>query len=161
MGSEFDEWIYWDFFAITINYYSSHTIFTAEAFLHSAPRSTAACRQSQSHIATNSPSVSKSWCRTTSGAHGKIFLSVWQLRVCWYGALSLTIGRVYRLHLLLTLASAVFLGSESQGTRDHILLSQIWDFPFRRLLRLAGSRWRYSTPPPHGYHAQLTFFVLL
>jgi hypothetical protein len=22
--------------------------------------------------------------------------------------------------------------------------------PFRRLLRLAGSRWRYSTPPPHG-----------
>jgi hypothetical protein len=29
-----------------------------------------------------------------------------------------------------------------------ILLSQIWDFPFRRLLRLAGSRWIYSTPPP-------------
>jgi hypothetical protein len=28
--------------------------------------------------------------------------------------------------------------------------SQIWDFPFRRLLRLAGSRWRYSIPPPHG-----------
>jgi hypothetical protein len=23
--------------------------------------------------------------------------------------------------------------------------------PFRRLLRLAGSRWRYSTPPPHGF----------
>jgi hypothetical protein len=23
-------------------------------------------------------------------------------------------------------------------------------FPFRRLLRLAGIRWRYSTPPPHG-----------
>jgi hypothetical protein len=22
--------------------------------------------------------------------------------------------------------------------------------PFRRLLRLAGLRWRYSTPPPHG-----------
>jgi hypothetical protein len=44
----------------------------------------------------------------------------------------------------------VFLGSESLRTRDHILLSQIWDFPFRRLLRLTGSRWRYSTPPPHG-----------
>jgi hypothetical protein len=42
-----------------------------------------------------------------------------------------------------------FLGSESLGTRDHILLSQIWDFPFRCLLRLAGSRWRYSNPPPH------------
>jgi hypothetical protein len=24
-------------------------------------------------------------------------------------------------------------------------------FPFRRLLRLAGLRWRYSTPPPHVY----------
>jgi hypothetical protein len=23
--------------------------------------------------------------------------------------------------------------------------------PFRRVLRLAGSRWRYSTPPPHGW----------
>jgi hypothetical protein len=23
-------------------------------------------------------------------------------------------------------------------------------FPFRRLLRLAGLRWRYSKPPPHG-----------
>jgi hypothetical protein len=53
------------------------------------------------------------------------------------------------LPLLLALASAVILGSESLGTHDHILLSQIRDFPFRRLLRLAGSRWRYSTPPPH------------
>jgi hypothetical protein len=24
------------------------------------------------------------------------------------------------------------------------------NFPFRRLLRLAGLRWRYSNPPPHG-----------
>jgi hypothetical protein len=53
-------------------------------------------------------------------------------------------------YILLALASAAFLGSESLGTHDNILLSQIWDFPFRRLLRLAGSRWRYSTPPPHG-----------
>jgi hypothetical protein len=48
------------------------------------------------------------------------------------------------------LASAVILGSESRVTRDHILLSQIREFLFRRLLRLAGLRWRYSTPPPHG-----------
>jgi hypothetical protein len=41
-------------------------------------------------------------------------------------------------------------GLSSRGTRDHILLSQIRDFPFRGLLRLAGLRWRYSTPPPHG-----------
>jgi hypothetical protein len=52
--------------------------------------------------------------------------------------------------MLLALASAVILGSESLWTHVHILLSQIRDFPFRRLLRLAGSRWRYSIPPPHG-----------
>jgi hypothetical protein len=28
--------------------------------------------------------------------------------------------------------------------------------PFRRLLRLAGSRWRYSTPPPHGLTSNFT-----
>jgi hypothetical protein len=59
------------------------------------------------------------------------------------------VGRVCLLYMLLVLASAVFLESESLGSHDHILLSQFWDFPFRRLLRLAGSRWRYSTPPPH------------
>jgi hypothetical protein len=76
------------------------------------------------------------------------------------------------------LASAVILGSEYRRTHDHILLSQIRDSPnlqgqvpvfispgtgwpgytpgtefhFRRLLRLAGSRWRYPNPPPRGLH---------
>jgi hypothetical protein len=80
----------------------------------------------------------------------QIFITVWQLRSCFCGESSLTWGRVCLLYMLLALASAVFLGSESLGTRDHILLSQIWDFPFCRLLQLAGSRWRYSAPPPHG-----------
>jgi hypothetical protein len=105
---------------------------------------------SQSHIATDGQPVIKSWCRAPSGAHDQILITVWQLRSCFCGAPSLTRGRVCHLYMLLTLASAAFLRSESLGTRDHILLSQIWDFPFRRLLRLAGSRWRYSTPPPHG-----------
>jgi hypothetical protein len=61
---------------------------------------------------------------------------------------SLMRGRVCCLQLLLALASAVILGSEYRGIRDHMLVSQIGDFPFRRLLRLAGSRWRYSTTPP-------------
>jgi hypothetical protein len=63
---------------------------------------------------------------------------------------SLTRGWVFHLQLLLALASAFILGSESRGTRDNILLSQIRDFPFSRLLQLAGLRWRFSTPPPHG-----------
>jgi hypothetical protein len=73
-----------------------------------------------------------------------------QLRVCWCGTLSLTRERVCRLQLLLVLASKVIFGSESRGTCDHISLSPIRDFPFRRLLRLAGLWWRYSTPPLHG-----------
>jgi hypothetical protein len=108
--------------------------------------------QSQSHITTDSQSVSKSCCRAPSGAHDQIFITIWQLRSCFCWAPSLSRGRVCLFYMLLALASAVFLGSESLGTRDYILLSQIWDFPFCRLLRLAGSRWRYSTPPPHGYH---------
>jgi hypothetical protein len=43
-------------------------------------------------------------------------------------ALSLTRGQFYRLQLLLILASAVILGSESRQIRDHILLYQIRGF---------------------------------
>jgi hypothetical protein len=58
------------------------------------------------------------------------FITVKHLRVCPCGALSLTRGRVCRLQELLVLASAVILGSESRGTCDHILLSQIRDSLF-------------------------------
>jgi hypothetical protein len=45
--------------------------------------------QSQSHIATDDQSISKSWCRSPSGAHDQILITVWQLLSCpWEGALS-------------------------------------------------------------------------
>ena len=86
----------------------------------------------------------------TLETHDQIFF---QLNTCDHSSYvrsSLMRRWVCRLQLNLALASAVILRSESRGTHDHILLSQIRDFPFRRLLRLAGLRWRYSTLPPHG-----------
>jgi hypothetical protein len=116
---------------------------------------------SQSHIATDGQSISKSWCRASFGAHDQIFITVWQLWSCFCGAPSLMRGRVCLLYILLVLASVVFLGSESLRSCDHILLSQIWDFPFRRLLRLAGSRWRYSNPPPHGWYIHVYIYIYM
>jgi hypothetical protein len=55
-----------------------------------------------------------------------------QLNTCGYSPYvtsSLMRGWVCCLQLLLVLASAVTLGSESRGTHDHILLSQILDPP--------------------------------
>jgi hypothetical protein len=52
-----------------------------------------------------------------------------QLRVCYFVAPSLTRGQVCNLLLLLVLASAVPLRSESHGTQDHILLSQFLRSP--------------------------------
>jgi hypothetical protein len=60
-----------------------------------------------------------------SGAYDQIFITVRQLRVCWCGAPSLTRGRVCRLQLLLVLTSAVILGPESRGSRDHIVKAKV------------------------------------
>jgi hypothetical protein len=91
--------------------------------------------------------------------HDQIFITVWELRSCFWVAPSLTRGRVCLLYMLLVLASANFLGSESLGTHDYILLSQIWGFPFRRLLRLARSWWKIrfrlhtGSTPSHSHIA--------
>jgi hypothetical protein len=62
-----------------------------------------------------------------SGAYDQIFIVVRQLRACCYGVLSLTRGRVCRLQLLLVLASAVILGSESRWTRESSLFVASYD----------------------------------
>jgi hypothetical protein len=78
-----------------------------------------------------------------------------------YVTFSLTRGWVYRLQLLLVLASAVIiLRSESRGTHDHILLSQIRDSPNlegqvsvflsprKKVTRLTPRHWvPFSSPP--------------
>jgi hypothetical protein len=63
------------------------------------------------------------------------FIYLLDLQVCWCVAPSLTRGRVCSFHLLLGIASAVFLGSEFHGTHEHILLSL-----FLRLSQPGGCR---------------------
>jgi hypothetical protein len=99
-----------------------------------------------SHIATGGQSISMSCCRA-------LYYSL-TVTVLFFRAPSLTWGRVCLLYMLLALARVVFFGSESRGTCDYILLSQIRGFPFRRFLRLAGSRLRYSTPSPYGWRSK-------
>jgi hypothetical protein len=68
----------------------------------------------------------------TSPLRPTIRIFIFQLNTCRrspYLTSSLTRGWVRRLKLLLVLASAVILRSESRVTHDHILLSQIRDSP--------------------------------
>jgi hypothetical protein len=71
-----------------------------------------------------------------------------------------TRGRVLRPQPLPDLVSAVTLGSESRGTRDHTPPSQIRNFSLHRLPRLTGQRWRHSTPPPHRSSIVMPIIVL-
>jgi hypothetical protein len=109
---------------------------------------------------TVSQSVSKSWCRATSGAYVQIFFP-FGIRNTSDSYVRHSVGRpLWREDGSVFCTCRWPLPAQSFSVvvpRDlrPILLSQIWDFPFRRLLRLAGSRWRYSTPPPHGKNPPL------
>jgi hypothetical protein len=110
------------------------------------------------------------------GAHDQIFFSLWQLYLNVERPLWREDGSV----ISCTIASGPCHSSQPrvhvQQNSGHILLSHLrlpqpgepgsriyipqeqggpvippgTGFPFRRLLRLAGLRWRYSNPPPHG-----------
>jgi hypothetical protein len=136
----------------------------------------------KSEILVEKTSLYSSSYFTTDGqsaSHGTVGY-LWSL--C-SGASSLTRGRVCNLlvRLLLGLARALTLGTKSHRTHNHTLLSRLRlpkpggqgpliyipqeqggpvippgsGFPFCRLLRLAGLRWRYSIPPPHGVYMYL------
>jgi hypothetical protein len=55
--------------------------------------------------------------------NGNVFRQLW---VCYYAAASLTNRRVCDIQLLLSLAGVDFLGSESSGSHEPILLSKSW-----------------------------------
>jgi hypothetical protein len=104
----------------------------------------------KSYITTDGQSASLSWNKAPVwGLRPELYYCQTVAGLLMWGALS-----DERTGLSFTTAPGPHQGSHFRvrvrGTRDHILLSQIRDFPFCRLLGLAGLRWRYSTPPPQG-----------
>jgi hypothetical protein len=139
-------------------------------------RSSRSRSRSQSYVTTDGQSASLSWCQASSETQDQIFVTARRLRFSWCGAPSLTRGRVCRLKLLLVSPVQSFSSSspaglmtifyclrfetplQPGGTGPSIYIPHEHGgpvirpgtgFPFRRFLRLAGLRWRYSNPPPH------------
>jgi hypothetical protein len=115
-----------------------HQVFSSQTDSQLTPAES----QSQSYVTTDDKSATLSWNKAPIWDLWPDLYYCQVVAVFLCGALSLTRGRVCCLQLLLVLTSAVILGSESVGNRDPILLSQIRNFPFRRLLRLARENLR-------------------
>jgi hypothetical protein len=114
------------------------SILTAVASLHSASRSTTNCKVEVTLRLTVSQSVSL-------GVEPHLGL------MTGYLLLFDSYGLAFVGRSLWREDGSVFCICPCQLSLSRVWVPwDIWDFPFRRLLRLAGSRWRYSTPPPHG-----------
>jgi hypothetical protein len=126
-------------------------------FLYSQPLlQNALWTESEAYVMTDGQQASLSWNKTTFwGLRPDVYYCLTISGLLIWGALS-----DERTGLSFTIAAGprqrIIFGSESRRTRGHILPSEVRDFPFCRLLRLAGSRWRYSTPPPHGFELNWT-----
>jgi hypothetical protein len=124
--------------------------------------------QSQSYFMTDGlPSISQSWRQAPWVPRPEFLFSNWTLAVIALMLNPFSLEDGCRLQLLLLLASAVILRSDSRGTHDHILLSQIRDspnledqvplfispgtgWPTYTLRYWIPFWWTYSNPPPRG-----------
>jgi hypothetical protein len=139
-------------------------------------------RQSQCHVTTHGESVSLSWYKATIwGLRPDFYFCQTVSGLLMWGALSdektgmsftIAAGPRQRGHYEVRVPQdswPYFTASDSWlpqpgGTDPCIYIAQekggpvitpSTEFPFHRLLRLAGLRWRYSTAPPHGWRCFL------
>jgi hypothetical protein len=103
--------------------------------------------QSQSYFTTDGlRPISSSWREALRDSGPTIFFNGTPCCHSPYVTSSLTRGWVCRLQPLLVLASGIILGTESGGTRDHILLSGLRDSPNLEG-RVPRHRVSFSSPP--------------
>jgi hypothetical protein len=122
--------------------------------LHSLPCRTASeLSQSQSYITTDGQSAS------LSGSYDQIFITVRQLRVCWYGAPSLTRGRVCRLQSLLSSPVQSFSDPSPAGLMTTFYCLRFETAPTWRTRSLylypPGTGWPGYTPQALGPASEL------
>jgi hypothetical protein len=146
VGSEFGDWVYWHF-TITVNHNTLHIELLLNDVWRTSMKNFSLFEfRSRSHIATDGQSVSLS-VESHLGLMIRYILLFDNYGLAFVGRpLWRDDGSVFCM-CRWPLPAQSFLVLVPW---DRILLSQIWDFPFCRLLRLTGSRWRYSTPPPQG-----------
>jgi hypothetical protein len=108
------------------------------------------CTESESYVTTDGQPASLSWNKAP-------FCGLWpNLYCCLTVAGLLMLGALSdeRTGLSFAIATGPRQRSNSRvrvpwDSWSYFTVSDSW-LPFRHLLRLTGSRWRYWTPPPHG-----------
>jgi hypothetical protein len=129
-------WIGWlDLLITPYTITHSHNNSSAEPFFHGCLGLTLCCwlnSESESELLYDWRFTANQFVLATNPLRLTTSNFILQLNTCGYSpyvTFCLIRGRVCSLQLLLVLASAVILRSESRGTHDHILLSQIVDSP--------------------------------
>jgi hypothetical protein len=116
-----------------------------------------------SYITTDGQSASLSWYQDPSGAYDQILFTVRHLRVCRYGAPSLTRGRFCLLQLLLSSPAQSFSGPSPAGLMTTFYSLRFETPPIWRTRSLylypPGTGWPGYTPR-HWVSAEDFFFFL-
>jgi hypothetical protein len=171
MGSGFGDWVYWHLFTITVNNNSSHIeLLLNDVCLTSLSEesltavwisgwSLVSRIESESYVTTDGQSASLSCSKAP----------IWGLRADFHYWETVAV-LLMRGALSDERTGLSFIIAADPRQLSHSRVRVPWDsrpyftvsdlrLLFRRLLILAGIRWRYSTPPPHGIRSLLLEFT--